>query len=179
VLLALLLVLGLGGFYLASQNNDDPRTPSAGETTSTSPTTKPQQSSEPSPTSEPSTSTSSSSTTSEATTSAEPKNGKADQELAKFVREYFKEVTKDRDTTWELLTPEYQDRMGGRSSYDGFWSTIDSVKVSDLEANAADGVVTATLTYDRKQGGSSTERHELTVVEDGDGFLIADDSRAG
>lgn len=178
VLLALLLILGLGGFYLASQNDDEPNTPSSGDTTTTSPTTKPQ-SSEPSPTSEPSTSTSSSSTTSEATTTTEPKDGKTDQELAKFVRDYFKEVTKDRDTTWALLTPEYQDRMGGRSSYDGFWSTIDSVKVSDLEANAADGIVTATLTYDRKQGGSSTERHELTVVEDGDGFLIANDRQAG
>ena len=98
--------------------------------------------------------------------------------MEKFVRDYFKEVTKDRDATWALLTPEYQQSMG-RGTYDGFWSTIDSVKVSDLQANAADGIVTARLTYDRKDGSSSTERHQLAVVEGSDGLLIADDKPAG
>ena len=183
VALALLLLLGLGGFYLVTQNDDTPGSASSSETTSTSPSSNPQQTST-SSTTEPSTSTSSSSsssstTTEPTTTTSEAKGGKSDQEMAKFVRDYFKEVTKDRDATWALLTPEYQERMGGRAAYDGFWSTIDSVKVSDLQAGAADGAVTATLTYEKKDGGSSTERHELAVVEDGDGFLIADDSRAG
>jgi hypothetical protein len=181
LLLALLLVGGLGGAYLLTQGDDAPGSTSSGSTTSTGPTTAPEQtttSDQPSPTSEPSTSTSAT-TPPETSSSTTTQSGRSDRELAKFVRDYFKNVTKDRDKTWPLLTPEYQDRMGGRQSYDGFWSTIESVKVGDLEANAEEGIATAQLTYQPKDGSESTERHELTVVESGDGFLIADDSRGG
>ena len=96
--------------------------------------------------------------------------------MTKFVRDYFRDVTRDRDKTWALLTPEYQDRLG-RDSYDGFWSTIESVKVGDLKTDAEEGIATAQLTYRPKDGSESTERHELTIVEAGDGLLIANDQR--
>lgn len=180
LLLAVLLLLGLGGFYLATQGGDQPGAASPATTTSKATASKPRPTTTSTTTSEPSTSTSSSSssTSEPPTTTTATKNGATNQEMGKFVRDYFKEVTKDRDATWALLTPEYQRSMG-RDSYDGFWSTIDSVKVSDLQASAADGIVTATLTYDRKDGGSSTERHQIVVVEGSDGLLIAGDKPAG
>jgi serine/threonine protein kinase len=180
VLLALLLVLGLGGFYLASRANDDPGSATPTDTTST--TTEPQQTSEPepSPTSETSTTSEPPTTTDAPTTPSEDDGEQASgREIEKFVRDYFKDVTGDRDKTWSQLTPEYQSRMGGRPAYDGFWSTIDSVQVRDLETDAEDGRVTARLTYKRKDGSEATERHELTVVEQGGGLLIADDSPTG
>ena len=177
VLLALLVLLGLGGFYLASQGNDKPSGATPPATTSTS--SKPRQTTQSqSPTKEPSTSSSSSSSSSSSTTSettTTKPQGESDQQLAKFVRDYYKDVTKDRDKTWQLLTPAYQ-RQVTRSGYDGFWSTIDSVRVGDLQADAGDGVVTAQLTYKRTDGSTATERRELRVVEGGDGFLIAGDS---
>ena len=175
LLLALLLLGGLGGAYLLTQD-DEPGSASPDATTSTKPTTTPEQttSEEPSPTSEPCTSTSAT-TPPKTTSSTTAPRGQSDQDLAKFVRSYFKDVTEDRDKTWPLLTREYQDRMGGRQSYDGFWSTIESVRVGDLKADAEDGLVTAELTYTGTDGNKSTERHELTIVESGDSLLIAND----
>jgi hypothetical protein len=179
LLLALLVLLGLGGFYLATQGNDQPGGATPQGTTSSS-SSKPRQTTpSQTATSEPSTSTSSSSSSSTTskptTTTSKTQGGKSDQQLAKFVRDYYKDVTKDRDKTWDLLTPEYQ-RQVTRSGYDGFWSTIDSVRVEDLQADAGEGLVTTQLTYKRTDGSTATERRRLRVVEGGDGFLIAGDS---
>jgi hypothetical protein len=178
LLLALLLVGGLGGAYLVTQGDEDPGSASSGgTTTSTTASTTPEQttSQEPSPTSEPSTTTTTT-TPPTTTSSTTAQDGMTDRQMAKFVRDYFREVTRDRDKTWALLTPEYQRELG-RDSYDGFWSTIESVEVRDLETDAEEGIATAQLTYRPKDGDESTERHELTIVEAGDGLLIADDQR--
>ena len=180
VLLVLLVLLGLGGFYLANQGNDKPGTATPATTTSTSSKPRKTTPSKTTTTSEPSTSTSSSSsTTSEPSTSTttQKQDRKSEQERATFVRDYFKDVTKDRDKTWAQLTPRYQGQVT-RASYDGFWSTIKAVKVKDLEVDSDTGTVIATLTYEKKDGGSSTERHELPVVEQGDGLLIDGDHPA-
>ena len=180
VLLALLVLLGLGGFYLASQNNDKPGTATPPATTSSSASKPRKTTPSQSPTSQTSSSSSSSSsTTSEPSTSTttQKQDKKSEQERANFVRDYFKDVTKDRDKTWAQLTPRYQAEVG-RDTYDGFWSTIKAVKVKDLEVNSDTGAVIATLTYEKKDGGSSTERHELPVVEQGGGLLIDGDRPA-
>jgi hypothetical protein len=187
VLVVALLLAALGGAYWFSQAGDETPPPTPGATTSAAPstaTTAPT-SQEPSPTSEPSatpttepTTAATSTTTTTTTTTTATSGPQTDQALAKFVRDYFKNVTGDRDTTWAQLTPRMQASMGGRGAYDGFWSTIDSVKVGDLRADAGAGTVDVKLTYQRKGGGSSVENHQLAVVEDGDSFLIDSDSRA-
>lgn len=97
--------------------------------------------------------------------------------MATFVRSYFHDVTRDRDKTWPELTAKMQDAAGGRSGYDGFWSGISSVKVADLSADAKQGRADATLTYTRTDGTTSTERHRLDIVRQGDAYLIDGDHR--
>jgi hypothetical protein len=109
-------------------------------------------------------------------TTAPPAAG-SDAAVAQFVRSYFHDVTRDRDKTWQELTPKEQDAAGGRDGYDGFWSTIASVSVDELKADAKKGRADVTLTYTRTDGTTSTERHRLDIVRQGDAYLIDGDHR--
>ena len=91
---------------------------------------------------------------------------------------YFADVTKDRDRTWRLLTPAMQDAAGGRSGYDGFWGSIDSVRTSRTRADAKGKEADVTLTYTREDGTTSTEKHRLTFTTKDGGYLIDSDRAA-
>ena len=99
----------------------------------------------------------------------------SDAALESMLRSYFHDVTRDRDTTWKQLTPKEQAAAGGRSGYEKFWSGISSVSVDELAADAKHGRADATLTYTRTDGTTSTERHRLDVVRQGDSYLIDGD----
>jgi hypothetical protein len=77
------------------------------------------------------------------------------------------------DQAWNELTPAYQ-RQIGRSSFVGFWKTIDSVEVGHV-VPAGHGAVDATLTYHTTDGRTSTERHRIDLVRSGDGYRIGGD----
>lgn len=178
LLLVALLLLGLGGAYLASQTGNNPDTATPPQSTSTRPTTA-KTSAKPAPTTTQAPTTSQAPTTTQApSTTTTPGGQLSDQQLSRFIRSYFKDVTRDRDTTWQQLTPRMQQAAGGRDGYEGFWQSIEEVKVDNLQSDAAAGTVTATLTYKRKDG-DTTEQHKLTVVEQGDSFLIDTDQRIG
>ena len=179
LLLVALLLLGLGGAYLASQTGNNPGTATPPQSTSTKPTTA-KTSAKPAPTTTQAPTTSSQApTTTQAPSTTTTQGGQlSDQQLSRFIRSYFKDVTRDRDTTWQQLTPRMQQAAGGRDGYEGFWQSIEEVKVDNLQSDAAAGTVTATLTYKRKDG-DTTEQHKLTVVEQGDSFLIDSDQRIG
>ncbi|PRY63619.1 serine/threonine protein kinase [Knoellia remsis] len=153
-------------------------TTSAPRPTSSSPTPTP---SSPSPTrSTPTPSTPSPTRTSRTPTPSSSPSARAgtDAQLAAFARDYYAGVTSadGRDATWAMFTPELQARIG-RSTYDGFWRTIESVRVSAVDADASDGTVTMQLRYDPRSGAPSTERRQWRVVRSGDSWLIAGDSR--
>lgn len=178
LLLVALLLLGLGGAYLASQTGNNPGTATPPQSTSTRPTTA-KTSAKPAPTTTQAPTTSQAPTTTQAPSTTTTQGGQlSDQQLSRFIRSYFKDVTRDRDTTWQQLTPRMQQAAGGRDGYEGFWQSIEEVKVDNLQSDAAAGTVTATLTYKRKDG-DTTEQHKLTVVEQGDSFLIDTDQRIG
>ena len=75
-----------------------------------------------------------------------------------------------------MLTPSYQAQVG-RASYNGFWRTIRSVSVSNVQS-AGGNAVLATLTYTSNSGSTSVERHRLDLVRSGDGYLLNGDSQA-
>lgn len=178
LLLVALLLLGLGGAYLASQTGNNPGTTTPPQSTSSRPTTA-KTSAKPAPTTTQAPTTSQAPTTTQAPSTTTTQGGQlSDQQLSRFIRSYFKDVTRDRDTTWQQLTPRMQQAAGGRDGYEGFWQSIEEVKVDNLQSDAAAGTVTATLTYKRKDG-DTTEQHKLTVVEQGDSFLIDTDQRIG
>ena len=69
-----------------------------------------------------------------------------------------------------------QQASDGREGYETFWSGIKSVEVGDVESNADTGEVTAQLTFVRQDDSKSDETHRLTVVRDGDSWLIDSDT---
>ena len=91
-----------------------------------------------------------------------------------FLNSYFAAVPGGTDKAWAELTPSYQ-RSVGRGSFDGFWRTISSVTVSDV-VPASGSSVEATLTYHTTDGRKSTERHRITLVRSGNGYLIGGDA---
>jgi hypothetical protein len=150
------------------------RTPSNGTSVSSPPTTRPATTTTATPSRSSSTSSSPTSTSS---TPRRPASGDTDEALASMVMSYFADVTRDRDLTWTQLTPRMQRAAHGRAGYDGFWSTIRSVALSDVKADAKKRRLDATLTYTRRDGSTSTEKHRFDMVRQGDAFLIDGDHR--
>jgi hypothetical protein len=63
----------------------------------------------------------------------------------------------------------------GRDRYDGFWRTIDSVDVSQVDATDGGSTVLATLTYHTTDGRDSTERKRLGLIRRDGHYLINSD----
>ncbi len=176
VALIVLALIGLGIAYALSDGFGR-NSPTPGQTTTVP---APAQTETPSNTS--SSTSSSSSSSSSSTTSTTPTttttSPKSDAQLTRFIESYYRDVTKQskRDDTFAQLTPKMQKSSGGREGYETFWGGIKSVDVGDVQANADSGVVTAALTFVRQDDSKSAEIHKLTVVRDGDSWLIDSDS---
>lgn len=95
-------------------------------------------------------------------------------ELTKAVADYYALLPGNTDAAWDRLTPAYQNKTGGRKSYESFWNSIDSVKVTSTKATGAN-TVEAGLTYDEKGGSTSSERRSFTLVKS-DNVLKIDQS---
>jgi hypothetical protein len=106
-------------------------------------------------------------------------SAQSDAQLARFVQSYYGDVTKanKRDATFAQLTPKMQQSSGGRDGYEGFWSTIESVDVGNVEPDAGKDTATVQLTFKPKDGDKSDETHVLTFVRDGDSWLIDSDKQ--
>ncbi len=177
VLIAAALLLVLGGIaYAASQRGDDPGPNEAAGSDSASATSskQPTKSSSGSPSAEDTPSEDTDSPSASSSTSA-PANGAAAKES--FLHDYFSAAPGGTDEGWAMLTPAYQAQTG-RDSYDGFWSTIESVDVSQVDASGGGNTVDATLTYHKTNGEQTTERHQLELSPSGDSFKIAGDGPA-
>jgi hypothetical protein len=95
---------------------------------------------------------------------------------AKTTTDYYALLDQGRiDEGFEWLSPAYQSRTGGKSSYAAFWRTIDHVEVVAVDPGSSSAVVT--LRYTRTDGTVSTERATLRFVSDpaGSDHLLIDD----
>jgi hypothetical protein len=94
-----------------------------------------------------------------------------------FLRDYYAAAPGGTDAGWSRLGPG--EKAQGRASYDGFWRTIDSVDVADVRPVDKDSVE-VTLTYHKRDGGTSRERQRVDLVRSPDGgYLINNDEPAG
>jgi hypothetical protein len=94
--------------------------------------------------------------------------------MTTFVEDYLDTVTEDPETTWEMLTPGFQEESGGFESYEGFWSDQEIVDVSGLKADPDALTVNYRITYASQP--DSPEDVQLQLQEDGESFLIAGES---
>jgi serine/threonine protein kinase len=175
IVLALLGALAVAYVVTNGFGTNEPNKP--GQTTTVTSTQT--QTQTPSQTSSSSSSSSSSSTTTPpTTTTTTTASAQSDAQLTRFVQSYYRDVTKEnkRDDTFAQLTPKMQQSSGGRDGYEGFWSTIESVSVGTVDADAAKNTATVELTFKPKDGKASDETHTLTFVKDGDSWLIDSDT---
>ena len=90
-----------------------------------------------------------------------------------FVRNYYTLVPGDTDAGWAELSPRYQAETS-RTTYDEFWSSFDSVSVSDVQG-VSPTVVNYTISYD----GSTPENKQITLIPNGSSYLIDNDGQQG
>ncbi len=110
----------------------------------------------------------------EASSTSEPTGATPASEPAAFVDGYYDTLPGDLDDGWAMLSSGYQQEVG-RSSYDGFWATIESVDAQDLETVRGGDAVEATIVFVNTDGETLTERHRLTLVEEGGSQRISGD----
>ena len=93
--------------------------------------------------------------------------------MRSFVQDYFSLVTSDPESTFAMLTPEFQAESGGIERYTGFWSTIESATPRAIKADPGSLTTTYTIDFVTTSGQTRTEQGRLQLEEQGDGFLIA------
>lgn len=91
-----------------------------------------------------------------------------------FAQQYVATALADPESAWQLLTPRFQqDCCNGVGGYAGYWNTIASATLSDVQADPAAMQVAYTITWDPEgERGPEDEFVTLGLVEQGDGYLI-------
>jgi serine/threonine protein kinase len=169
--LALVLVAGLGAWLLWPGDGERPSDagtgqggePSASDTPSAEPTGDPSE--EPSTTEEP---------TQEPSTEPSPATGGGERAAMRtFVQDYFATVTSDPESTYAMLTPEFQAASGGYERYAGFWSTIASATPYDITVDPKALTTSYTIDYVTTSGATKTQQVQLQLAKQGGAYLIA------
>ncbi|HTJ66096.1 MAG TPA: serine/threonine-protein kinase [Actinospica sp.] len=112
------------------------------------------------------TATQGSSATSSASASATA-SGSVTQQLSTAITHYYSLMPGGTDQAWNYLTASYQQNTArSEAYYKSFWSAIQSVSLSGLQAQAPSTVV-VTLTYDYKNGQTVQERTRFGLVQQG------------
>ena len=174
VVLLLVTGLGLAAWAAFAPNDDSAQTGTSAGRKPSGPAHSGPAHSTPTAQESPTTSSSPTGTTTASTT---PPAGGSPAEAESFVSDYFTLVPGNLDAGWAELSPEFQQSMG-RSTYDGFWTSIDSVDVSNVRATSAT-TVDYTIVYHESNGGTSTEQKQISLVRSGSSYLISGDQSQG
>ncbi len=192
-LLALLAVAVVAGVIIAVVASRGGGKPAHQAGTTSAPTTHaPASHTSSSPSPSPSTSSSTTSNSSSPTASLtspspsakSPKSKPApggtpsSSESTSAVGSYYALLPGNTDGAWQDLTPSYQQQAGGRSGYDQFWGQFSRVTASGLSSNSP-GTATATITYTRSNGSTSSERRTFGLVRQGNMIKIDSSSVIG
>jgi hypothetical protein len=101
----------------------------------------------------------------DSSSSSSSSKGTASKEA--FIRDYYAKAPGGSDEAWAMLAPAMQSM--GRDRYLGFWRTIKSVDVRDVQADSGGDTVEVTLVYRTTDGKTSTERkrEKLSATDNG------------
>jgi serine/threonine protein kinase len=100
------------------------------------------------------------------------------QAMSAFVEEYIQTALADPESSWNLLTPRFQqDCCGGDiGSYTGYWNTIADAALRDVVADPRSMQVSYVITWDPEgERGPEDESVTLTLVRRGDRYLVDDE----
>ena len=99
-----------------------------------------------------------------------------EEELTSFGTSYAPTAVSDPDTTWQMLTPQFQNDSGGREGYDRWWDQFQSAEVRDVSSNPDAMTVTYTVDYVYYDGRQATDTVTLELVEQGGDLRVAGES---
>ena len=52
-----------------------------------------------------------------------------------FISQYLATAPTDPESAFQMLTPEFQEQSGGIEGYRGFWDTVESANLLDIQAD--------------------------------------------
>ncbi|WP_405176888.1 serine/threonine protein kinase [Nocardia sp. NBC_01377] len=92
--------------------------------------------------------------------------------VAAFIQGYYGMLPGNISGAWAQLSPSYQSQTGGYNAYSSFWSSIRSVRVNSVTPDGGEGA-TASLSYVKTDGSTSTESRWFRVSSEGGRLLIS------
>ena len=119
--------------------------------------------------------TSSSRSSGESPSSSATDTGPRAEAMQTFIADYVAAAIDDPKTSWEMLTPEFQDASGGFGRYKKYWDQWKSALPTNIEADPESLTVSYDITYspEKKDGDPVVDNVTLQLEENGDGYLIA------
>jgi eukaryotic-like serine/threonine-protein kinase len=94
-------------------------------------------------------------------------------QLADFIVGYYKLLPDNPQAGWKQLGPQARSASDGFAGYLKFYAGLDAVSiVGQPYAAPGSDIVRATLRFNPKDGGETTEHYQFTVVPGPDGSLI-------
>ena len=103
-------------------------------------------------------------------------SGPTAESMRAFISDYLATAPSSPETTYDMLTPAFQEASGGFDSYSGFWSTIDSATLGDVTADPEALTVAYTVHYVKTTGEQTSDDVVLRLTFDDGRYLIAEES---
>jgi len=106
-----------------------------------------------------------------ATASSTPEPAVTADDLENFVEDYLATVTTDPASTWERLTPGFQEQSGGFEKYRSFWSGFRNADLLSSQADPNAMTISYTVEYLHRNGRKTSDDVTLQF-ELSDGQLL-------
>jgi serine/threonine protein kinase len=114
--------------------------------------------------------------TSESKPTDEQSAGPNAPDMQAFIADYLATAPSSPETTYEMLTPAFQEESGFLEGYSGFWGTIESAELRDVSADPQAMTVAYTVDYVTENGEESTDDVVLRLTYEDGRYLIAEET---
>jgi len=94
-------------------------------------------------------------------------------DMEAFIANYLATAPSSPETTFQQLTPAFQESSGGIGGYSGYWSTIETATPVEITADPEALTVAYTVDYVRTDGSEVSGETVLGLVFKNGGYLIA------
>ena len=94
-------------------------------------------------------------------------------DMEAFITDYLATAPSSPETTFDRLTPDFQEASGGFGGYTGFWSTIESATPVEITADPEALTVAYSVDYVRTDGSETSGDVVLGLVFRNGEYLIA------
>ena len=105
--------------------------------------------------------------------SSAPADEPSAEGMEAFISDYLATAPSDPQTTFEQLTPKFQEASGGFGGYSGFWNTIESAELVEIDADPEAMTVAYRVNYVRTDGSEAPGDVVLGLVLKDGQYLIA------